>query len=138
MTTAQSVAEGYDVEAAVPTFSPLISQPLVEACLQVPSWLWFDSARNRAIARRAFVGRLPDATLQRRSKGAPDCFIAELFEANRPKIRTLLQGGLLRELGLIDVDKLTLALDDNIPVRGHDFLRIMQLVDAEAWARCWS
>ena len=135
---AQSVAEGFDMEIALPTFSPLISQPLVEACLQVPSWLWFEAGRNRAIARRAFTGRLPDATLQRRSKGAPDCFIADLFEANRPTIRAMLTGGALSDLGLLDVEALSQTLDDSAPVRGHDFLRIMQLVDAEAWARCWS
>lgn len=135
---AQSVAEGFDMEIALPTFSPLISQPLVEACLQVPSWLWFEGGRNRAVARRGFAGRLPDATLQRRSKGAPDCFIADLFEANRPMIRAMLTGGALGDLGLLDVEALSQALDDRAPVRGHDFLRIMQLVDAEAWARCWA
>ena len=135
---AQSVAEGFDMELALPTFSPLISQPLVEASLQVPSWLWFEAGRNRAIARRAFAGRLPDATLQRRSKGAPDCFIADLFEANRPTIRAMLTAGVLSDLGLLDVEALSQALDDRAPVRGHDFLRIMQLVDTEAWVRCWS
>lgn len=135
---AQSVAEGFDMESALPTFSPLISQPLVEACLQAPSWLWFEAGRNRAIARRAFAGRLPDATLQRRSKGAPDCFVADLFEANRPTIRAMLTGGTLSHLGLLEVEALSQALDDRAPVRGHDFLRIMQLVDAEAWVRCWS
>jgi asparagine synthase (glutamine-hydrolysing) len=135
---AQSVAEGFDMEVALPTFSPLISQPLVEACLQVPSWLWFEAGRNRATARRAFAGRLPDATLQRRSKGAPDCFIADLFEANRPTIRAMLTRGALSDLGLLDMETLSQALDDRAPVRGHDFLRIMQLADAEAWARCWS
>lgn len=135
---AQSVAEGFDMESALPTFSPLISQPLVEACLQVPSWLWFEAGRNRAIARRAFAGRLPDATLQRRSKGAPDCFIADLYDTNRGLIRQMLMDGVLRQLRLLDVVSLENQLDEDAPVRGHDFLRIMQLTDAEAWARCWS
>lgn len=135
---AQSVAEGFDMEVALPTFSPLISQPLVEACLQVPSWLWFEAGRNRATARRAFAGRLPDATLQRRSKGAPDCFIADLYEANRGLIRQILMDGVLRQLRLLDVAALEKQLDEDAPVRGHDFLRIMQLADAEAWARCWN
>ena len=135
---AQSVAEGFDPEEALPTYSPLISQPLVEACLSVPSWLWFSRGRNRAVARHAFASRLPAATVERRSKGAPDCFIADLYESNRSKIRTLLMDGELRRHGLLDVPALAHTLDDNKPVRGHEFLRIMRLVDAEAWARRWT
>jgi len=135
---AQSVVEGPDAEDPLPTYSPLISQPLVEACLQVPSWLWFEAGRNRAIARRAFQTHLPAATINRRSKGAPDCFIADLYDANRPVIRGMLLDGVLSGHGLLDTDALLEALNDDAPVRGHDFIRIMQLVDAEAWARCWS
>lgn len=135
---AQSVAEGFDAEDSLPTFSPLISQPVVEACLQAPSWLWFDEGRNRALARRAFASMLPTAVINRRSKGAPDSFIAELFERNRSKIRDMLLGGSLRRAGLLDADGLSDALGSEGPVRGHDFLRIMKLVDAEAWARSWS
>ena len=135
---AQSVVEGFDAEDTLATYSPLISQPLVEACLQVPSWLWFENGRNRAIARRAFQTHLPAATITRRSKGAPDCFIADLYDANRSVIRDMLLGGVLGGHGLLDTDALLEALDDDAPVRGHDFIRVMQLVDAEAWARCWS
>lgn len=135
---AQSVAEGFDPREGLPTCSPLISQPIVETCLQVPTWLWFESGHNRAVARRAFRPLLPSATVQRRSKGAPDCFIADLYDANRGLIRRLLMDGVLRQLGLLDVAALEKQLDEDAPVRGHDFLRIMQLTDAEAWARCWS
>lgn len=135
---AQSVAEGFDPCEALPTFSPLISQPIVEACLEVPTWLWFEKGRNRAIARRAFQPLLPPATVQRRSKGAPDGFIADLYDANRALIRQMLMDGVLRQLGFLDVAALEQELDQSSPVRGHDFLRIMQLTDAEAWARCWS
>lgn len=134
----QSIAEGFDVEAPLPSCSPLISQPLVEACLAVPSWHWFDRGYNRAVARHAFAGRLPKRTLWRRSKGAPDCFIAELYEANRALIRDMLMEGVLRRMGLLDLEALSLTLQSDAPVEGHDFLRVMQLVDAEAWARAWS
>jgi asparagine synthase (glutamine-hydrolysing) len=138
ITGAQSVVEGFDAEDALPTCSPLISQPLVEVCLQVPSWLWFEDGLNRAIARRAFAGPLPQATVRRRSKGAPDSFVAGIYEANRPIVRDLLLDGVLREHGLLDIAALEPLLADGGPVRGHDFLRVMQLADSEAWARCWS
>ena len=135
---AQSVVEGFDAEALLPSCSPLIAQPVVEACLTVPSWQWFDRGYNRAIARDAFAGLLPECTVRRRSKGAPDCFIAEIYESNRALIRTMLMDGVLRRLELLDVAALLTTLGNEGPVEGHDYLRIMQLVDAEAWARAWS
>lgn len=134
----QSVVEGFDAEALLPSCSPLIAQPVVEACLAVPSWQWFEDGDNRAIARRAFARLLPERTVRRRSKGAPDCFIAEIYESNRAVIRTMLMDGALRRLGLLDTAALSMTLGNEAPVEGHDYLRIMQLVDAEAWARAWS
>lgn len=133
---AQSVVEGFDVEDSLPTYSPLICQLLAEACLRVPSWLWFDNGNNRAAARRAFDTLLPARTVQRRSKGAPDCFIADIYDARRGQIRELLLGGILDQQKLIDAEAIATVLNDDAPVQGHDFLRIMHLVDAEAWARC--
>lgn len=135
---AQSVVEGFDVEEALPTYSPLMSQPVVEECLRVPTWLWFENGHNRALARRAFSSELPQSIVSRRSKGAPDGFLAELFESNQAKIRSMLLDGALMRLGLLDADLLEAALADTGPVRGHDFLRLMRLTDVEAWARCWT
>lgn len=134
---AQSVAEGADVEDALPTFSPLISQPLAEACLLTPSWMWFGPRGNRAVAREAFASTLPAAIIERRSKGAPDSFIAELFEASRPLLRTMLLDGNLQRLGLLDRPAVEASLAATGPLRGHDYLRLMQLADAEAWTGCW-
>lgn len=135
---ALSIAQGRDRSDSPAGYSPLMSQPLVETCLQIPSWLWFEAGLNRAVARRAFEGLLPPATLKRRSKGAPDGFIAEIYSANRKLVRPLLLDGVLRRHGLLDIEALAPVLQDDRPVRGHDYLRIMQLADAEAWARCWS
>jgi asparagine synthase (glutamine-hydrolysing) len=134
---AQSVAEGFDVEEPLPTYSPLITQPVVEACLRVPSWMWFDEGRNRSLARSAFDGFLPQSIIERRSKAAPDCFIAELYELYRQRIRAMLMDGVLQRLGLLETGPLDRMLMAQGPVEGHDYLRVMQLVDAEAWARCW-
>ncbi|HEX8238252.1 MAG TPA: asparagine synthase-related protein [Allosphingosinicella sp.] len=138
ITGAQSVVEGFDAEEPLSTCSPLISQPLIEACLRVPSWLWYEDGQNRAIARRAFAGLLPEGTIRRRSKGAPDSFVADIYDANRLVVRDLLLGGVLCQQGLLDIGALAAFLADGGPVRGHDYLRVMQLADAEAWARCWS
>lgn len=134
---AQSVVEGPDVEDDISTYSPLISQPVVETCLRVPSWHWFGEGLNRYAARRAFAPDLPATTIGRRSKAGPDCFVADLYGANRDTIRDQLLGGVLDTLRLLDRDAIEAALADEAPVQGHDFLRIMHLADVEAWARAW-
>lgn len=138
VTAAQSVAEGVNARDGPPIASPLISQPLIEECLSIPSWMWFDDGQNRVVARQAFAGDLPAAIIARRSKGAPDSFVAEIFEANRKVIRSMLMSGVLRSHGLLDLAALSLILEDRSPLVSHDFLRVMQLADAEAWARSWS
>lgn len=132
---AQSVAEGLDPRDPVPLLSPLISQPVVEACLRIPTWQWYDRGLNRAVARRAFADRLPTSIIERRSKGGPDAFIADLYHLHRIAIREILLDGLLAGHGLLDRVALCAVLDERGPVRGHDYIRVMQLVDAETWAR---
>lgn len=116
---------------------PLMTQPLVELCLRIPTWLWFDRGCNRAVARHAFERDLPAAVAWRRSKGSPDSFLVELCEAYRDLIRTMLLEGSLASHGLVDVAAIARFLDDPRPPRGTDHVRILRLVDAEAWSLCW-
>lgn len=135
---ARGIAEGGDVQEDVPMLSPLLAQPLVEACLAVPSWLWFGGGHNRVVARRAFATELPPDILWRRSKGTPDAFTARIFDRNRSKLRDMLAGGQLVARGIVDPDRLLCVLDDPRPVQGDAFRRVLQLADVEAWANGWT
>ena len=135
MATAQSVVESFDPGAVLPIVSPLISQPVVETCASIPSWLWYERGHNRAVARAAFTDFLPAAIAWRRSKGGPDGFIAELYRTNRSLIARWLEDGALMAAGLLDRTALHGVLAERGPVKRHDFIRILQLVDAESWVR---
>jgi asparagine synthase (glutamine-hydrolysing) len=135
---AQGLAEGGDPQDPLPMASPLLAQPLAEACLRVPSWLWFAGGHNRVVARHAFEGRLPANVLWRRSKGTPDGFAARIFDANRTALREMLAGGELARRGLIDLKAVFEVIDDPRPVHGDGFRRVLQFADVEAWARGWS
>lgn len=134
----QGVREGRDPTLSLPLVSPLLSQPVIETCLRIPSWLWVRHGRDRAIARAAFADLLPAKVIQRRSKGSPDAFLIELYDANRAVIRTMLLDGALAAAGLLDRAAIAACLDDPRPVMGVDFYRILRLVDVDAWlrARC--
>lgn len=124
-------------ETGLPLLSPLMSQPIVEYCLGVPSWLWCRGGHNRMVARRAFADRLPPEVIARRGKGTPEPFAIEIFEAHRAALRDLLEDGLLAANGLIDVVAVRAVLAEPGPVRSKAHARVMQLADAEAWARSW-
>ncbi|WP_374414931.1 asparagine synthase-related protein [Novosphingobium colocasiae] len=131
---AQNLVEAINAQAPQRAISPLVSQPVVEACLRVPSWHWLAPGQDRATARRAFTPDLPEEIIARRSKGTPTGFVAAIFDRQRHAIRDMLLGGCLADLGIIDKGKLAKALSTPGPVRDLRFVRIMELVDAEAWA----
>jgi len=132
---AQSFSEGRDPAATIPTILPLLAQPVVEACLAVPSWLWFEKGRNRALARRAFAPHLPRAIVERRSKGTPDSFQGEIFEHHHATLRDMLLGGALADQGLIDLPRLTRVFSGPVPMAPPDIGSLLRLVDVEAWLR---
>lgn len=132
---AQNLVEAINAQAPIRAISPLVSQPVIEACLRVPSWLWLEPGRDRAVARRAFADDLPEAIVNRRSKGTPTGFVAAIFDSHRAEIRDLLMGGYLAGHGILDCDRLAQILDVDGPVRSLRFVRVMELLDAEVWAR---
>jgi len=128
--------EGHRRATFAPVLFPLLSQPLVEYCLGVPSWHWYQGGINRALARRAFRDRLPPSVLERRSKGAFDGFCARLLEHNRTLVAELLLEGALARQGILDTGAVAVALKNPAPT-GELVMRLLALVDVEAWLASW-
>lgn len=137
LAAAQSYVEGIDPELDPPHIAPLVAQPLVELCLQIPSWRWFGDGQNRFAARQAFRAMLPRHVVARRTKGSPDSFVAQLFEQRRAVVRAQLLDGMLAGDGLIDRARIA-ALTDGRPLSDRHLHRVMALFDAEVWAGGWS
>jgi len=121
-----------------PLLNPLVSQPIVEACLQIPSWEWRSGGRDRSLARRAFAGDLPALILNRRVKGTPSRFAARLLDHFRGAIRERMLGGRLASHGIIDAIAVEQALAGERPVPDLQRVRILELVNAEAWIDHWA
>jgi asparagine synthase (glutamine-hydrolysing) len=122
---------------APPMISPLLSQPVVELCLSIPSWRWCEGGRDRAIARQAFASDLPREIIARRSKGGAEAFCYDVLEANRSLLRDRLLGGELARHGIIDRRALEPILTSPAPPPANLFLRLLDLAEAEAWAEAW-
>lgn len=134
----QSGLEGYDRGLWPPMINPLMAQPVVEACLAIPTWHWVTGGRNRAVARMAFADALPRAILDRTTKGGPDGFANQLLTRHRAEIRERLLGGHMAQAGLLDTAALDAALLAEKPDRGIDQVRILSFVDTEAWIDHWN
>ncbi len=119
-----------------PQISPLLSQPIVEACLEIPTWQWVTEGRDRAITRMAMTGILPDPLLRRTTKGGPDGFMHLLYRAKWRDLLDYLRDGLLVSHQVIDPAFLNTAFDPSAhgrPVAG----RLLTFAAAESWARFW-
>lgn len=133
---AKAVVESPDAERQPLLVSPLVCQPVAEAALRVPSWMWFEDGRNRAPVRRAFADRLPRLVTDRRAKGTPTGFMAAMVEQRADLLHPFLLDGLLAGNRVIDRSAVEGALLPG-PARDLGFARLLQLADAEAWARSW-
>lgn len=116
---------------------PLLSQPVVELCLSLPSDLLVENGRDRGLARRAFAHRLPKMVIDRRSKGDLTGFYAAAIARGLPRLRETLLGGCLVAHGAADERTLAAQLDlDALAVHGGHG-EVMALAALEAWASRW-
>ncbi|ALJ16609.1 asparagine synthase-related protein [Sphingopyxis macrogoltabida] len=112
---------------------PLLSQPLVEACLRIPSWLWLGGGRNRLIARLAMEGELPTMAIWRISKGGLGQLQRDIMCKKRGHIRAKLLDGQLARQGFIDADAIGRELENDGSYRIESLYRLMRLHDIETW-----
>ena len=127
--------DGYGRQHVAPSIFPLLSQPVVETCVAIPSWLWVAGGRDRAVARAAFRGLLPDITLNRRTKGGMEAFCARTFEINRNRLRPFLLDGHLAAAGLLDASAIEAYLARPFANRDTLFYHLLPIVDTERWVR---
>lgn len=134
----QGTLDGFRRSDTAPLVNPLLSQPVVEACLRIPTWLWCDGGYNRALVRKAFASRLPETILRRRSKGGPGSFAQAVIEAQRHRLLDILLNGFAAREGLLDLDGIERTLRSDAPIDDLDYPRFGFLAELEAWAAHWS
>lgn len=123
--------------AAVDVFHPLLSQPVIEACLGLTTPQLTLGRRDRALARLAFRDRLPPAVLQRRSKGELTAYFGRMIADGLPDLRPWLLDGRLAALGVIDRRSAEAALTRDALIRCGDYPDILLAAMFEGWVRAW-
>ncbi|MCW1986009.1 UNVERIFIED_ORG: asparagine synthase (glutamine-hydrolyzing) [Sphingomonas sp. R1F5B] len=118
---------------SLPMVYPLLSQPVMEACLRQPTWLWYQDGVNRAIIRRAYADKLPAMIVQRAAKGGFTSLVRRLYLDNLALIRAMLLDGELCAQGIVERRALETALARTPVATDQTYVRIMRFVDVEAW-----
>jgi asparagine synthase (glutamine-hydrolysing) len=116
---------------------PLLSQPLVEFVLSVPSFDLALGANDRALAREAFADRLPGEVVRRRSKAELGAYYGRMLSRSLWLVRPYLLDGLLAGAGLVDRPFLEQALTAESLLWRELTPSLFELLAVEAWARNW-
>lgn len=117
---------------------PLLSQPVMEHCLAIPADRLTQGPRDRGLARKAFVDRLPASIAQRRDKGDLGRFYGHVVQRSLGDLRPLLMEGLMVEHRLLDPVELGRDLEPERLLWSPGANRPLLLGVLEVWVRRWT
>lgn len=121
---------------SLPVVHALLAQPLIELCLGIPSWMWVEGGRDRAVARQAFQDLLPRTVLARRLKGSLQGFFQRSFRKLRGDLRVLILGGELRRLDMLDLPAIEAVFREGWE-EDEMQLRLSEIAALELWLQSW-
>ena len=116
---------------------PLLSQPVVELCLQIPTFQLTRCRRDRAFAREAFSARLPPEVTHRRAKGEVSSHSGRVLASSLDVLRPLLMDGELARHGLLDRAQLETLLTPESLIVGGNFYALASTALVETWVSGW-
>jgi asparagine synthase (glutamine-hydrolysing) len=117
---------------------PLISQPIIELCLQIPTYVQTYGGIDRALVRDAFITMVPPEIIRRTTKGATTSYLNRILVGSLPFLREYLLDGILVREGVLDRKRTEVGLTESQLVRDPLLLfPVLSAVRAEAWLRTW-
>jgi asparagine synthase (glutamine-hydrolysing) len=112
---------------------PLVSQPIAEVCLRIPTYLLVENGWDRSMARRAFAADLPPAIVNRRGKGSMQNHMRTIFNTNLKFIREFMLDGELARRGILNRERMESVLAGRQSLAGMEFTEIQDHLSTEAW-----
>jgi asparagine synthase (glutamine-hydrolysing) len=115
---------------------PLISQPIMECSLRIPSYVLAYGGTDRGLARLAFADKIPAPIAARTTKGGVDAYWTDLVITNLKFLRPFLLDGHLEAGGLIDRREMSDLLTEQQLIRAvHPLPAVLSCLIAEGWLR---
>lgn len=119
-------------------YHPLLTQPVLEAVLGIPTFVLAKGANDRGFAREVFSDRLPAASIARRTKGDASDYYSRAALANLAFLREFLLDGQLVAMGVLQRDALEAVLTREALFFSSDYRGLAMQASCEAWARAWT
>lgn len=116
---------------------PLLSQPLIEYCIGIPSYDLLHGGRTRGLARRAFANNLPAEIIKRETKGQTTHHLLGLMRRSLPFLSGILRDGTLAQQNLLNGPALEPLLNETQSVSAEKLFALLSCVAAEVWVRSW-
>jgi asparagine synthase (glutamine-hydrolysing) len=116
----------------------LMSQPIVEACLRIPTYQLTKGGSYRALASRAFGKILPPEIVRRRTKGTTQTYYFRMISQNREFLREFLLDGALANKGLLNRQAIDRTLSASHTFVPEELGPLWLCVGAESWLQAWS
>jgi asparagine synthase (glutamine-hydrolysing) len=138
LSTNDILNDPWDLDADPEIVNPLLSQPLQELCLSIPSYVLSHGARDRGLARVAFRKDVPVEILKRRDKGAIADYAKAIWASNTGFVRSMLLDGALVTERLLDKTKVEKTLAGDFSKDLGSSATLMNCAGVEAWLRSWS
>ena len=117
---------------------PLKSQPLLELCFRIPTFVMTAGGVGRALAREAYRNDLPREIIRRRTKGTSTEMHTQALRNNYGVLREMLLDGLLTQEGIVDRKKLERWFARPEALTVENMSQIPLLYGTEAWLRRWA
>jgi asparagine synthase (glutamine-hydrolysing) len=114
-----------------------LTQPIIETCLRIPTWIMTHGGVDRGLARKAFQHDLPRDVVRRFSKSTPEEYYNDIYDHNTDLIREYLLDGIMVREGVLRRDKLEMALSKaDLRLTVIKF-QLLFYLGTEVWLRGW-
>lgn len=120
-----------------PTINPLLSQPIVELALSIPTYQSFKYGYDRYQYRKSMANHLKGKFIWRTSKGGTTGNLIVGARLHFEKLRSFLLEGNCAQRGYIDREKLNCALLELKSGKTDDMWLLLNLFFVEKWVNSW-
>lgn len=125
----------FERDRAPELVNPLLSQPVLELCLRLPTFVLAAGGVSRGLVRRAFAPDLPPDVAWRRAKGGIESYLDLVLRRNIGFARSMLLDGELVRHHIVERRVIEDALAGRSGTWRIPSGEIHTLIGIEAWAR---
>lgn len=114
-----------------------LTQPIIEACLRIPTWTMTYGGVERGLARKAFQYDFPSNIVRRYTKSTPEEYYNDIYRNNIDYMREVLMDGILVHENILIRDKLEKVFSNSDLFLRFMPYEILSYVGLEAWLQEW-